>query len=95
MVTDFGFARRVIPPEIPIVHHRRNPRLHAPEQGMNGSATTLSDVYSLGAILYELLTGDPPFKGISMAERISATEPLVQSPNRSIRKRIQGWKRSV
>jgi tetratricopeptide (TPR) repeat protein len=73
-VTDFGLARR-LSDEAGLTHTGvalGTPSYMAPEQagGKPSAVGPAADVYSLGTILYELLTGRPPFRGESAAETV-------------------------
>jgi serine/threonine protein kinase/Flp pilus assembly protein TadD len=67
LVSDFGLAKWLEPTG----HLTRTPTVFgtpgyiAPEQvnGSAGNLTAAADVYSLGAVLFDLLTGQPPFVG--------------------------------
>jgi predicted Ser/Thr protein kinase len=86
-VTDFGLAKRpgmnasLTATGQPI----GTPNYMPPEQatGLSDEITPASDVYALGATLYFLLTGLPPFRGASVAEtlrQVVTEEPV--SPRR-------------
>jgi serine/threonine protein kinase/Tfp pilus assembly protein PilF len=81
-LTDFGLAR-LIESESSITQTLDvlgTPSYMAPEQalGNNAAVSSVTDVYALGAVLYQLLTGQPPFAGGTTYETIKLlldTEP--------------------
>jgi serine/threonine protein kinase/Tol biopolymer transport system component len=91
-VLDFGLAKLVGD----FKHHDPTARLSdtgelmgtpdymSPEQVRGEAVDTRSDIFSFAAVLYEMLTGDPPFRRSGMAETLSAIlhaePPVLESP---------------
>jgi TolB-like protein/Flp pilus assembly protein TadD/predicted Ser/Thr protein kinase len=81
-LTDFGLAR-LVETESTVTRTLEvlgTPSYMAPEQaiGNNARVSSVTDVYGLGAVLYQLLTGHPPFAGGTTYETIKLlleTEP--------------------
>src|SRR5262249_51688573 len=91
-ITDFGLAK-VWDADASVSRSHTmlgTPSYMAPEQA-SGDANKVgatADVYSLGAILYELLTGRAPFQGatpLSILEQVRAREPV---PPRRLRRSV-------
>jgi serine/threonine protein kinase/tetratricopeptide (TPR) repeat protein len=90
-LTDFGLARLVesessVTQTLDVLG---TPSYMAPEQavGNNAAVSNATDVYGLGAVLYQLLTGQPPFSGgttyetIKLLEDTEPRQPRLLNPN--------------
>ena len=77
---DLGLAKGPI--DLGLTQHGSTvgtPQYIAPEQAVDPrSADTRSDIYALGATLYAMLTGQPPFDGQTLAEIL--TKVLYETP---------------
>ncbi len=67
-----------------------SPSYMAPEQAVGAihQITAQADIYSLGAVLYELLTGQPPFLGETVVETIRQVTDQPPTRPRSLNGRI-------
>ena len=65
-LTDFGIAHLVNSDHTQIGQMLGSPRYMSPEQAMGREVDGRSDIFSLGAVLYEMLTGHYAFDGDSL-----------------------------
>ncbi len=91
-LTDFGLARLVesessVTQTLDVLG---TPSYMAPEQavGNNSAITGVTDVYGLGAVLYQLLTGQPPFAGGATYETIKLLLDTEPRPPRLLNPKI-------
>jgi eukaryotic-like serine/threonine-protein kinase len=93
-ITDFGLAKRLgpRPGEASLTHQGiivGTPSYMAPEQAATkGGVSTAADVYSLGAIFYELLTGRPPFQAETALDTLVLVLDREPAPPRGLNRRV-------
>ncbi|MDO5033470.1 MAG: Stk1 family PASTA domain-containing Ser/Thr kinase [Eubacteriales bacterium] len=84
-VTDFGIARAAIANTITLTGGMAFGSVHyfSPEQARGSKVTEASDLYSLGLMLYEMLTGSLPFDGeSSVAVAIKQLQEMPARPSK-------------
>ncbi len=84
---DFGIAKLLTPEEEAMTQTMpalrvMTPEYASPEQIKGGAITTSSDVYSLGVLLYELLTGQKPYRLTSRSVEEISRAVTDQEPTR-------------
>ena len=81
-VLDFGIAREIAPQKeawmTQVGTIIGTPHYMSPEQAQGQAIERQSDIFSLGAVLYEMLAGAPPFDGDSMVEVLLGV--IAQAP---------------
>lgn len=87
-LTDFGIARLVNSNQTQVGQMLGSPRYMSPEQAMGREVDGRSDIFSLGAVLYEMLTGRYAFDGDSLPtivyRVINETPPALEIPKGSL-----------
>ncbi|MEX2114370.1 MAG: protein kinase [Pirellulales bacterium] len=91
-LADFGLAKllEAVDQDTRTGAHLGTPAYMAPEAaaGLTHGVGSAADIYSLGAILYELLVGKPPLVGASDAETLRLAITTEPPPPRRLRPRL-------
>src|SRR5262249_56364731 len=68
-----------------------DPRYMSPEQARGDRIDRRADIYQLGCIAYEMLTGGPPFTGTRVFDILSKQVTEVPQPLPTRRPRVPPW----
>jgi WD40 repeat protein len=89
-LADFGISVALDTDEQVDMRSAGSPLYASPEQARDGVAGTASDQYSLGVLLWEALTGQPPFAGSSSTEVLRAKLGVPVPPVTECRSDLPG-----
>ena len=93
LIADFGLAKQLDNPAAPLTQTGQvmgTPSYMAPEQawGQTQSMGPAVDIYALGSILYECLTGRPPFQAATVHDTLELVRSEEPAPPRILNPRI-------
>jgi serine/threonine-protein kinase len=92
---DFGISRPISPDAVELTKSGvmvGSPLYMSPEQMVrNRSIDTRSDIWSLGVVLYELVTGVVPFRGTTITEVVARVLQNNHEPPSNVRPGLPDW----
>lgn len=99
VVTDFGVARSLQNEETSTITEPGRlvgtPAYMAPEQVEGAEVTPAADVYGLGVVMYEMVTGRRPFEGESGSEALRRLKQAAPSPRTEVPGLDRRWERVI
>ncbi|HWP94338.1 MAG TPA: serine/threonine-protein kinase [Gammaproteobacteria bacterium] len=87
-IVDFGIALTAVNEHTPVGGLVGSPSYMAPEQVREDKATNQTDIYSLGVVMYELLTGKRPFYGDNLSRLVHQIVYATPVPIHKLRRQV-------
>ncbi|NIM28716.1 MAG: protein kinase [Gammaproteobacteria bacterium] len=87
-ICDFGIAQYSMADETQVMGLLGSPRYMSPEQAREEDVTAKTDIYSLGVVAYEMLTGRAPFAANGLSKLINQILHEEPTPIRDLRPKV-------